>query len=344
MRNSKPPQQKAKWCGKIYLQQGFAFDWHYDLLYAASIAMTGIAQAHAILGDGMGAYATLQDQFRLKSIADGFGFSIGALVSQTMEASFWQTVRMGAALNVWTAGQLEEFSRQAAESNPVERARIGLQEELEAMQYLESRPEILAKNLRDAAESPDGRSSYERWVNQLRMRLTTPSQIQDTMSIRGADIADAIERLDGEARRVGPLPDGSRGLLVDFHQQLGWGGEIYFHLLDGQIWTANSRSNGALALDRAQKAVAFQEETRLALALESHRLATGSYPDSLDALSSSFSGRPVVDPYTGGPLRYERGSDGSFKIWSPGPDGRDDGGQRDSDIVTVQPPAVAKTK
>ncbi len=63
-----------------------------------------------------------------------------------------------------------------------------------------------------------------------------------------------------------------------------------------------------------------------ATALERHRLATGTYPASLEALVPRYLDRVPSDPMTGGPLRYLRASDGTFKLYSIGLDGLDDGG------------------
>ena len=63
-----------------------------------------------------------------------------------------------------------------------------------------------------------------------------------------------------------------------------------------------------------------------ATALERHRLATGTYPASLDVLVPRYLDRVPSDPMTGEPLRYVRAADGTFKLYSVGLDGIDDGG------------------
>ncbi len=63
-----------------------------------------------------------------------------------------------------------------------------------------------------------------------------------------------------------------------------------------------------------------------ACALERHWLAHGSHPESLAVLTPEFLPQAPVDPFSGTPLHYERMTDGRFRLWSVGWDGKDDGG------------------
>ena len=63
-----------------------------------------------------------------------------------------------------------------------------------------------------------------------------------------------------------------------------------------------------------------------ACALERYRLAHGSYPEKLDALTPAFLPKPVLDPMTAQPFHYRRTDDGWFRLYSIGEDGKDDGG------------------
>ena len=74
---------------------------------------------------------------------------------------------------------------------------------------------------------------------------------------------------------------------------------------------------------RADASVAL---ARTACALERHRLAHGSYPEALAELVPAYLPEVPRDVIDGQPLRYRRGADGSFKLWSIGMDGRDDNG------------------
>jgi hypothetical protein len=79
------------------------------------------------------------------------------------------------------------------------------------------------------------------------------------------------------------------------------------------------------AMLRACQAQVFTQLAIAACALERHRLARGSYPESLAALAPEFGPLPT-DPMSGQPFRYERTADGRFRLWSVGWNGKDDGG------------------
>lgn len=84
----------------------------------------------------------------------------------------------------------------------------------------------------------------------------------------------------------------------------------------------------ALASTEA-KAAKIQTTAQLAItvcALERHRLAHGSYPETLDQLVPAFLPEPPLDPMTGQPFHYRRTDDGWFLLYSVGEDGKDDGG------------------
>lgn len=61
-------------------------------------------------------------------------------------------------------------------------------------------------------------------------------------------------------------------------------------------------------------------------ALERHRLAHGSYPETLDALGPAYLPKPLLDPMNAKPFQYRRTDDGWFLLDSGGEDGKDDGG------------------
>jgi len=84
------------------------------------------------------------------------------------------------------------------------------------------------------------------------------------------------------------------------------------------------------ALGNAVKKFAYAQSSadlaRVAIALERYRLAHGEYPESLDALSPQFIVKVPHDIINGQPLKFRRGSDGQFVLYSVGWNERDDGG------------------
>lgn len=64
---------------------------------------------------------------------------------------------------------------------------------------------------------------------------------------------------------------------------------------------------------------------RICFALAAWRTANGVYPRQLGALVPEFLDRLPTDPFSGGAFVYQQGLD-DFKLYSLGPNGRDDGG------------------
>jgi hypothetical protein len=77
---------------------------------------------------------------------------------------------------------------------------------------------------------------------------------------------------------------------------------------------------------RTAQAQTSVDLSRVAVALERHRLAHGQYPESLDALAPQFMEKVPHDVIGGGPLHYRRTDDGQFILYSVGWNERDDGG------------------
>jgi hypothetical protein len=63
------------------------------------------------------------------------------------------------------------------------------------------------------------------------------------------------------------------------------------------------------------------------LALKRYRLRHGEYPVRLEELTPDLLAKVPIDFMDGRPLRYRREDDGTFLLYSIGPDGRDDGGE-----------------
>lgn len=77
------------------------------------------------------------------------------------------------------------------------------------------------------------------------------------------------------------------------------------------------------------KAARHQASVNLAVtacALERYRIANGKYPQQLQDLTPRYIARLPVDPVNGKPLIYRLNDDGSFILYSVGPNGVDDGG------------------
>jgi hypothetical protein len=70
----------------------------------------------------------------------------------------------------------------------------------------------------------------------------------------------------------------------------------------------------------------YVDATRVACALERHRLANGTLPASLDAVAPRYIPAIPTDVIDGKPLRYRLESDGGYILYSVGWNQADDGG------------------
>ncbi len=87
--------------------------------------------------------------------------------------------------------------------------------------------------------------------------------------------------------------------------------------------TPNAYRRSVAKLVRTQT---FVHLATVACALERHRLAQGSLPTTLDSLVPRFLKSVPVDLMSGRPLKYRLQPDGTWLLYSFGPDARDDGG------------------
>jgi hypothetical protein len=78
--------------------------------------------------------------------------------------------------------------------------------------------------------------------------------------------------------------------------------------------------------------------TELATAIALYRIDEGSDPDTLQELVPSYLDPLPVDPFTGEEFRYENAGQG-YRLWSLGPDGRDDHEQTQPDGAIVYDPS-----
>lgn len=78
---------------------------------------------------------------------------------------------------------------------------------------------------------------------------------------------------------------------------------------------------------------AFQRVATVGAALERCRADSGKYPDQLSALVPKYLAELPGDPY-GSSLKYAAGATGR-RVWSIGPDGKDDAGDPPADIALL---------
>jgi hypothetical protein len=94
-----------------------------------------------------------------------------------------------------------------------------------------------------------------------------------------------------------------------------------FNILAKMLLPALSKATA-----KADRAETVAQMAVVACALERHRLAHGSFPVALTELVPAYLPAVPEDWMSGQPLHYERTDDGLFRLWSVGPNGKDDGG------------------
>lgn len=90
----------------------------------------------------------------------------------------------------------------------------------------------------------------------------------------------------------------------------------------------NEREEAGVALVQASLALAAWRADR--------GPADPPFPDRLDDLVPGWMASVPLDPYADAPLAYRRDGE-ACRIWSVGPNGRDDGGKEPRDLVVRLP-------
>lgn len=76
----------------------------------------------------------------------------------------------------------------------------------------------------------------------------------------------------------------------------------------------------------------YRDHARIAIALELHRLETGSLPPNLDPLIAANPDLPVTDPFSGNRYIYKTGSADTYQLYSVGSNRTDEGGLWKKDL------------
>ena len=91
-------------------------------------------------------------------------------------------------------------------------------------------------------------------------------------------------------------------------------------------------------IEKVMRVEVTKQTVVTAIALKRYELKHGNYPPNLSLLVPDFVSSAPIDPVDGQPLRYRLNPDGTFLLYSIGPNGKDDGGSS-SPIKEVTPPS-----
>jgi hypothetical protein len=141
------------------------------------------------------------------------------------------------------------------------------------------------------------------WIYQ---NMTLMAQLHDEYTFR---------TVDSKAHRIYPdIAAAGKKALEHLHRSPN---TIFVRLLMPSLEKAAMRSG------RMQT---YLDEARVACALEKFRIEHGSFPDELQKLVPNYATELPADLVDGKPLRYRKGSDGGYVLYSIGWNQKDDGG------------------
>ena len=95
--------------------------------------------------------------------------------------------------------------------------------------------------------------------------------------------------------------------------------------------------NNSKAIDNQVKNETLRQLAIAAIALKRFELRHTNLPRELSELHPEFLPSLPTDYFDGKPVRYRLKGDGSFLLYSVGPDFRDDGGQPGTDLIWPRP-------
>ena len=257
-------------------------------------------------GDAGGAAEDIGTVLRVAALTRQERLTLVQTLAYAEARSAIELIRFGLRDGVWTDGQLEAFGEELARLDFLANASRGLCSDAElAVVFSQS-----DAALRASLEELNGLS----WV---KARLIPSGWILQN----GAKVVRYAEEgllpcWDLEDRRLNIAR--LRALDTEINGRKGPYTWLAARWLHGLSTVGVSSANAEAQVGQA----------RLALALERWRLAHAEYPRTLAELPADWGVAGLRDPATGAPFRYRRTGEKSYKLYSVGADGRDDGGTR----------------
>ena len=303
----------------VHWEEGFAALLpHLGLLKEAARFYFLRASAHLARGESAAAYEDFHDGLRLTTATRGEPSLIAGLVRGSMAGMMENAVWGGLAGHQWAEPELRKIDADLATLDWLQEYFFAMGSERAATNLLSDmlieNPGLLAQLAPELARD-SGFHGQGAWA----FRLHPTGWFYDCKVRSNRLIDEMLARFDPVQRRWLPtralpsLPENIKGLPEKVHYMLfALMTPIYAQVEQGFI-----------------KAVTETDRTRLACALERFRLARGTLPATLAELTPDFLAALPVEILNGESYHYRREPDGSFVLYSVGPDLRDDGGITD---------------
>lgn len=293
-------------------------------------SMLGVnAEAHLQSGDTAGAWADWQAMNHSTArLAELYGGYYGSMDYRT-----FYLAQSGMRSGAWTDDQLTEISSAVARENVLAETQRRQEAEKKGItDYYMNFHEHEDEFGRDFLETP---SHFNQFVNQVKLKLITEQQIRDNMAVKLAEEDSKLSRFDPDTGFYQPPTEEERLEISQGQESAGIFGSFYFMIKDVH------GGGGGDGQDLARHIIQSQsqyDQFRLAAALETYQRRTGSYPDHLDAINGQFAEGMPQDIATGQPYYYQRDAGGGYTLWGTGIDGKNDGGNEQTDVTWKRHP------
>ncbi len=284
------------------------------------------AVARLAAGDSDGAAADTLLGYRLGESMNEEPVLISQLVRFAMDAIAHHALWEGLAAHRWNDAQLVAFQQRlsqldygAAILHAFEGERALGNDAMESM--VNHRLRALTQLDRVGNYPDNGSITFEAlmpvlmpsgWFRQNQIGLLRGYQMTLDHARMVMNPANRKERLATQNRQNDPADDYLQQIAVN---------RSPFNLIVRMLLPAIGK-----ATDKADRAQTIAQMAIIACALERHRLAHGTFPATLGELAPAYLTKVPTDWMSGEPFHYQRTEDGWFRLWSVGPDGKDDGG------------------
>jgi hypothetical protein len=275
-------------------------------------------------GDKATALQDVQLLFRLVASIQREPNLISQLVRFSLLAIALQPVWEGLADRAWTESDLRTIESELGKLDYLADYHFAMRGEracnVWGVDYIRKRgmEELEEMAMVGSPINASGPAEWEKLLGKATFRLIPAGWFdQNKVSICRIYEQCLLPLVAQEDRRLAPQDSTQR-----FDAVLGTGGWQPFNRL------ARILLPGLVGIvEKAAYAQSCADLARVACALERFRLASGPFPDTLDALVPKFIEKLPHDVINGQPLRYLRADDGLFVLYSIGLNETDDGGK-----------------
>jgi hypothetical protein len=297
------------------------------LTQSLSSLMSVMTEAQWRVGDNAAAWSTWQTMRLAGSHSPLPPCLISALVQTSVQGQLLHTMRSGLRLGGWQDDQLTAISTQLAEESPLHAMHRAIEGEKAMVSgtfahLKEDRATILEI-------IPTPLSPIESFINRIGLSLVTDQQLADNQSVLVHAMESQLANFDPDTGHYLPPSPAESQTSADPLQHGSWFEKFYFMFADLSVYDGLPSY-----VIRSQSSL---DQGRIAVALELHRRATGTYPDNLDAVNERMAGAIPVDPATGAAYFYRRTQDGGYSLWGTGIDRASQGGDAMTDVTWSMP-------